>query len=237
MKSKITESDITDLFKKSDVYTSVQFLEHFGCTYQCFWNHMRTLDYYSSYTHNSKYYTLSNIVEFDQNGICFIDDPREGKIGFSKYGTSKGLVVSLVNSSEHGMSEKEISNIMKVRVSNQLNTLTGRGKIKKIRLDGRYRYYSNNAKLENSSKSDNQDKDNIHPANEHETTLSKAMESRDKWRERSNIYRKTIKLLSLKIRDLTNSREKWKQKTEDYKKQSRILQSELMVVKKTSSQK
>jgi DNA-binding transcriptional ArsR family regulator len=142
-----------------------------------------------------------------------------------------------VNSSEHGMSEKEISSIMKVRVSNQLNTLTGEGKIKKIRLDGRYRYYSNNAKLGNSSKSDRQDKEKIQPSNEHETTLAKTIESRDKWRERSNIYRKTIKLLSLKIRDLTNSRENWRQKAEDYKKQGQILQSELTTVKKTSSQK
>lgn len=237
MRVKITNNDILELFKIKPVYSLGELLKHFSCTYPCLWKYMHALNYHTSYTHNSKFYTLRDILSFDQNGICFIDDPAEGKIGFSKYGTLKELLVSLVYSSEYGISEKEISDIMNVRVSNQLNTLTTEGKINKIRLDGRYQYYSSQEKLEESLSSDREDKKNIPPADEHKIKLNKALESRDNWRERSNNYRKLNKLLSLKIRDLTNSRKKWKHEAKGNKHQNIILQSELLNLKKTPSQK
>jgi hypothetical protein len=256
MKTKVTEDDIFNLFKIKPVYTFKELSNHFSCTYPCLWMHMHKLNYYTSFTHNSRFYALEERLDFDQDGICFIDLPEVGAVGFTKHGSAKALIISSVDSSNQGMFDREIRDILKIRISNQLNVLTGEGKIRKEKIDGLYKYYSSDEKIYKAQKTDietdKQDNFNVREGSEHiiatgtqpneslknshecETRLKQVSESRDKWRERSNTYRKSIKLLTLKIRDLTKSRNHWKQSAKENKKQNNKLESELQDIKKNS---
>lgn len=252
MDPKITSQQIQDLFKHKKVYTSKEIKEKFACSHQCFWNSMRKLEYFNSFSHNSKFFTLSTNLDFDENGVCFIDEPNIGTIGFTKHKTSKKLIVSLIDSCEHGLTEKDLNELINIRVSNQLNVLTSEGKIRKEKNEnGKYQYFSGDAGIykeqhikftnENAPKKVNQDKgddDTITAiVKKYKTQIEKITKSRDNWRERSTNYRYTIKLMSLRVRDLTKSRDLWKQHSKDYKERNIQLESELNDIKKNSGAK
>jgi hypothetical protein len=93
---------------------------------------LKLIGYLTSFTDAGRYYTLEEIPLFDSQGLWFHEN-----IGFSKAGTLKATVVEIVNSSIAGMTPKEMSLLMKLRVPNTLhNTLHGLVKFNQI---GRHR--------------------------------------------------------------------------------------------------
>lgn len=64
---------------------------------------LKKIGYYSSFTHNSKWYTLQSIPDFDRNGIWFYQD-----IGFSKHGNLTQTILYFVNNSGQGITAKEL---------------------------------------------------------------------------------------------------------------------------------
>lgn len=79
---------------------------------------LRELGYQTSFTHGGRYYTLSDLPEFNDVGLCFV-----GGIGFSRVGSLKQTVVHLVEHSRAGLSYSELRNITSVRVENALAVL------------------------------------------------------------------------------------------------------------------
>ena len=160
--------------------------------------------------------------------------------------------MSLIDSSQHGLTEKDLKELIKIRVSNQLNVLTSEGKIRKEKNEnGKYQYFSGDDGIYkeqhikftngNAPKKANQGKvyDDTIAAIEkkYETKIERIIKSRNNWRVRSTNYRYTIKLMSLRIRDLTKSRNLWKQHSKDYKERNIQLESELNDIKKNSGAK
>ena len=82
---------------------------------------LKSIGYLTSYTDAGRYYTLKDIPVFDSFGLWFYKD-----IGFSKAGTLKATVIENVNSSNAGMTPKELLHLLKIRVPNTLhNALHG----------------------------------------------------------------------------------------------------------------
>lgn len=80
---------------------------------------LKILGYLSSFTHAGRYYTLIEVVRFDQWGLWF----HRG-IGFSRAGTLKDTVAELVDGSSGGMTPKELIALLRLPVANSLyNTL------------------------------------------------------------------------------------------------------------------
>jgi len=94
-------------------------------------------DYYSSFTHAGKYYTLKSTPHFNELDLWFYDG-----IGFSKYGTLKQTLISLINKSEVGKSHGELKEPLLVRVHNTLLTLVQLDKISRTEIGGAYIYTS-----------------------------------------------------------------------------------------------
>lgn len=86
---------------------------------------LRDLGYYSSYTHNGRYYTLVDVPEFDEHGLW-----RYQAIGFSQRGTLKATVAWCVEEANAGCTHGELRALLRVRVH---NTLLGLVRAKKIR--------------------------------------------------------------------------------------------------------
>lgn len=94
---------------------------------------LKELDYCSSYSHAGKYYTLSEVACFNDDGLWQYDG-----IGFSRYGTLKETVYHLVDNSDTGHHHEELQCLLKIRAH---NTLLGLVCEKRLRRIGRKKLY------------------------------------------------------------------------------------------------
>lgn len=102
---------------------------------------LAVLLYLSSYTHVGRYYTLTDIPQYDEHGLWF----HQG-IGFSRFGTLKATVVELVNTATAGHTHKELESLLRVRVYNTLLGLVRAGRIGRESIYKRYLYVNNDQK-------------------------------------------------------------------------------------------
>lgn len=98
---------------------------------------LAVVDYYSSYSHGGKYYTLKTTPVFDSYGLWHFRD-----IGFSEYGNLKDTIVHFVNSSKHGLKHLDLKDRLKIPVYNTLLDLVNSKQITRMELDGSYLYMS-----------------------------------------------------------------------------------------------
>ena len=92
------------------------------------WRNLKPLGYYTSFNFNARYYTLAQTPRFDVNGLWFYR-----AVGFSSYGTLNRTVVALVENSDMGMTANELSEILTVRVQNQLSQLSAKREIGRVK--------------------------------------------------------------------------------------------------------
>jgi hypothetical protein len=98
---------------------------------------LKEIGYYSSFTHNSKWYTLQSIPAFDENGLWFYN-----KIGFSKHGNLTQTIIYFVNKSPHGLSAKKIYEIISMPCHAILNTMYKKDQIDRINTKSGFVYIS-----------------------------------------------------------------------------------------------
>jgi hypothetical protein len=80
--------------------------------------YLHDLNHLTSYTHNGKYYTLPEIVQFDEEGFWHFGD-----IGFSSRGTLMNTLVHIITMSESGKTNSELEKYFRIRVQNSLQKL------------------------------------------------------------------------------------------------------------------
>jgi len=96
-----------------------------------------SLGYLTSYSHAGRYYTLSNIPQFDEHGLWFYKG-----IGFSRAGTLKNTLVELIGIAEGGYTHHELKAIMHVRVHNTLLALVQEKRVNREHIEKLYLYVS-----------------------------------------------------------------------------------------------
>jgi len=138
----ITLDSIKSLFKDSQVYSIFELIQQLNCSAISVRKKLLQIGYYSSYTHNSKYYTLLTIPEFDQNHLWFYSDIILGEIGFTKYNTLNLLIISLIDASGKGLTERELNELIKTRAANQLRELCRKDKVRRVKTGREYYYLS-----------------------------------------------------------------------------------------------
>lgn len=98
---------------------------------------LQPLDYLSSYSHRGAYYTLREIVDFDNQGLWF-----HQAVCFSRYGTLLATAEALVNRSPQGYFAEELAQTLQVEVQDALRHLVARGRISRQLVSGLYLYAS-----------------------------------------------------------------------------------------------
>jgi len=96
---------------------------------------LKEIGYFSSYTHAGRYYTLTNIPQFDDDGLWFYQE-----IGFSRFGTLKATIVELVSGSSTGFTHLELSHLLRIKVHNALLDLVKEGRMDRARLENAFIY-------------------------------------------------------------------------------------------------
>lgn len=98
---------------------------------------LQPLDYLTSYSHRGRYYTLREIVAFNDDGLWLYQ-----AVGFSRYGTLLGTAEALVNRSPQGCFAEELAQTLQVEVHDALRHLVERGRISRQLVSGLYLYAS-----------------------------------------------------------------------------------------------
>ena len=98
---------------------------------------LNQLKYLTSYSHARKFYTLQEIPEFDSDGLWNHND-----VYFSKCGTLKNTVAGMINSSEEGMTHRELETLLQVRLHNTLLDLIRSNIVERKKMGQYYVYFS-----------------------------------------------------------------------------------------------
>ncbi len=95
------------------------------------------LSYITSYSDKGMYYTLSDIPEFDEQGLWSHDS-----VMFSAQGNLQQTVEAFVNKSNGGYTAKELKAILKVEVKEPLLILFRKNQLFRDKISGRYIYFA-----------------------------------------------------------------------------------------------
>ena len=98
---------------------------------------LRQLSSLTSYSHQGKYYTLSELADFDPFGLWQFDAAR-----FSTYGTLLKTAQTLIEKSDNGYSLAELRSRVGVDVKETLLQLQKQHRVYREQIAGRYVYFS-----------------------------------------------------------------------------------------------
>jgi transposase len=96
--------------------------------------------YYSSFTHNGRWYTLASIPRFSREGLWFYRD-----IGFSRAGSLTQTLVALIEASSAGMTAEALGQKLRCRCHSVLVGLYRRGAVDRLRRGRAHVYLSADA--------------------------------------------------------------------------------------------
>ena len=93
--------------------------------------------YYSSFTHNGCWYTLSSIPRFNRQGLWFHQD-----IGFSRAGKLTSTLIALVTKSTSGMTAEQLGEALRCRCHSVLVKLVRQSRLRRQKHGRAYVYLS-----------------------------------------------------------------------------------------------
>src|SRR5262252_571852 len=96
---------------------------------------LKELDYFASYTHRGRFYTLPEIAHFDDRGLW----SHQG-VWFSRYGTLLATVEIFVNQSPQGYYAHELADELHAEVQQPLRHLVAQQRLARIDIDGQFLY-------------------------------------------------------------------------------------------------
>jgi hypothetical protein len=102
---------------------------------------MKTVGYFTSYSHAGRFYTLRGIPRFDRLGLW-----SWRGIGFSSHGTLRATLIFLIDQSEAGKTHEELQSQLGLRVHDTLRSLAQEKTIARERFEEVYIYLSSDSK-------------------------------------------------------------------------------------------
>ncbi|MCP4342877.1 MAG: hypothetical protein GY799_29345 [Desulfobulbaceae bacterium] len=100
------------------------------------------IGYYSSFTHNGRWYTLASIPCFNQDGLWF-----HQKIGFSREGSLTRTLIRLTEKSPMGLTAEQIGEILQCRCHAVLVKLYREGRLQRQKQGRSYVYLAADAQI------------------------------------------------------------------------------------------
>lgn len=97
----------------------------------------------TSFNKNGKYYSLPEFLNFDENGLCFLDD-----IGFSQNGNLIRTMAALASSSSAGLSANDFEKLLRFKFNSYsvITKVVKRTNLNRKKFNGVYFYFSEDKK-------------------------------------------------------------------------------------------
>ena len=102
---------------------------------------------HTSYNHNGRYYTLPEVISFNEYNIWHYQG-----ISFSKHGNLKQTVVSLIMSSSSGLSATELGNILQMNPHSFLPQFQGEPELYREKIGGFFIWFAANKEVQEKQK-------------------------------------------------------------------------------------
>src|SRR6516164_2733109 len=96
---------------------------------------LKPLDYFTSYSHRGRYYTLREIARFNEHGLW-----SQAEVWFSRFGTLLATAEEFVKRSPRGYFADELAPALHVEVQDALHQLAQQGRVSRQIVAGRYLY-------------------------------------------------------------------------------------------------
>lgn len=109
---------LESLYTQKNCYTIIELCSKLHYSSRSIHRFLTEAGYFSSFTHNSKWYTLATIPDFNKDGLWFYHD-----IGFSKHGNLKKTIIHLINRSNRGLLVKQLNEKLSISCHAVLNHL------------------------------------------------------------------------------------------------------------------
>ncbi len=106
-----------------------------GASSSTAFRYLQQVPYRSSYNYNGRYYTLHDPSRYDRFGLL-----HHGGIYFSRDGTLKATVKRLIQESATGFTQRELQELLRVRVQAFLQILVKAREVERERWGGLYHY-------------------------------------------------------------------------------------------------
>ena len=127
---------IVDLFREQTVASLPDLMAALGTrARRTAFRKLKELPYRTSYSHRGSYYTLADLVDFDEHGLWSFRDVR-----FSSSGTLLATAAAMVAAAPAGQFSEELDNRLQVGTQDALRTLVRDGKLTRHSLAGRFLY-------------------------------------------------------------------------------------------------
>lgn len=117
---------LDQLFSKERCWKIKPLAEKMGYSIPSVRRFLSNIGYYSSFTHNGKWYTLKRAARFNRDGLWFYKD-----IGFSKAGSLTRTIIKLISRSEAGMNADMLGEKLHCRCHTILVQLCRQGKLQR----------------------------------------------------------------------------------------------------------
>ena len=127
---------IERIIRKYKIQSFVTILSKMDCSSITLRRDIKAIGGTTSYTHRGKYITLADIPVFNENGIWFYK-----KVGFTKFKNSLDLIVNVINTKE-GITKENIEEILKIKISKQIQILLKQNRLHRVKLGAKYFYLS-----------------------------------------------------------------------------------------------
>ncbi len=119
---------LVELFGERKCWTISELCEVMGYAEISVKRFLKQIGYYSSFTHNSKWYTLDSLPNFNKDGLWFYEG-----LGFSKDGNLKKTILRLIDRSHQGLSAKQLAQKLNSPNYAVLNHMHKRGVIDRLK--------------------------------------------------------------------------------------------------------
>ena len=107
VKKSAPQRGLLELFDKNKCMTIQELSQSLDYSMISIRRFLKDIGYYSSFTHNSKWYTLLSTPSFNEDGLWFYRD-----IGFSKHGNLNQTILYFINNSKKGLTAKDLLDIL-----------------------------------------------------------------------------------------------------------------------------
>lgn len=149
MKHKTNKIEqLKKLFEQKRCLTLTDICTELGSSERTAKRYLASLNYYSSYSHNRKWYTIASISKFNRDGLWAYNS-----IYFSKYGTLKNTILHWIDESRSGLTSGELSQKLGVTCYSVLNQFHKYGGLDRIKTGRGFVYLSRNADKRNQQRS------------------------------------------------------------------------------------
>jgi hypothetical protein len=139
-RKEISKKRIIKMFTEEKILTLTEASKILKRTEYSTKYHIKKCGAVTSFNKNARYYSLPEIINFDENGLWEYNSVR-----FSRYGTVQATIMELAGNSPSGLSGDEIGRLLKYPSYPLLARLTEINALKREKILGRYIYFSGDA--------------------------------------------------------------------------------------------